>query len=502
VIAGRYELEALVGEGGMGAVWRARHLQLQSAVALKLMSPAISQQPEALNRFLREARAAARLSSLHVVKVFDFGVDGETPFIAMELLEGESLRARMERQGALSPEVTLWVMRHASRALSKAHAEGIVHRDLKPENLFITQQEDELLKVLDFGVAKLSGTGSGLPTTSTRTGALLGTPFYMSPEQARGIKAVDHRSDIWSLAVIAFECLTGRLPFESAAFGDLVLKICTLPAPVPSALARVPAGFDAWFARAVQREPEQRYATVDEMLAALEVVLGAERDSLALRATVGGGPRAPQSAPLRTDVTAAQSVMAVLPSRRGPRRLWLWGGLAGLIGLGVLGLVVARGGPARPPRGEASAAQARNKPEAEPAGQGQPSAPAEASAGVAAAAEPSPPAAAPPVEPATAPPAEDPVELGATSEPTPAEVPAAPAAEAKPSVRPVPALAFPPAPPAAAAAPAAATVAPRPSPTAHPTRAPAPPRRATPAPPAASPTPAPPPHSDLFSDPD
>jgi serine/threonine protein kinase len=142
VIADKYELEALVGEGGMGSVWRARHRQLQSAVALKLMSPAIAAQPEALNRFLREARAAARLSSQHVVKVFDFGVDAETPFIAMELLEGESLRARLDRTGPLSPEATLWVLRQAGRALSKAHGEGIVHRDLKPENLFVTQQED------------------------------------------------------------------------------------------------------------------------------------------------------------------------------------------------------------------------------------------------------------------------------------------------------------------------------------------------------------------------
>src|SRR4029079_15834403 len=112
-------------------------------------------------------------------------------------------------------------------------------------------QEDELLKVLDFGVAKLSGAASGIPATSTRTGALLGTPFYMSPEQARGSKAIDHRSDIWSLGVIAFECLTGKLPFESEAFGDLVIKICTLPAPVPSSVARVPAGVYAPVGRRV-----------------------------------------------------------------------------------------------------------------------------------------------------------------------------------------------------------------------------------------------------------
>jgi serine/threonine protein kinase len=346
VIADKYELEALVGEGGMGSVWRARHRQLESAVALKLMSPAIASQPEALNRFLREARAAARLSSLHVVKVFDFGVDGDTPFIAMELLQGESLRERLDRTGALSPELTLWVMRQTARALSKAHAEGIVHRDLKPENLFITQQEDELLKVLDFGVAKLAN-ASGQPTTSTRTGALLGTPFYMSPEQARGIKAVDHRSDIWSLGVIAFECITGRLPFDSEAFGDLVLKICTLPAPIPSSVAHVPAGFDTWFARITERDPERRYQSVEELVAGLQALVSPASDA-------GGPPppltpvavanteRAPRTSPTRTDVTASQSLMAVLPSRGWAWRGWLLFALAALLGLGALLILVAR----------------------------------------------------------------------------------------------------------------------------------------------------------------
>jgi serine/threonine-protein kinase len=367
VIADKYELEALVGEGGMGSVWRARHRQLESAVALKLMSPNIAAQPEALNRFLREARAAARLSSLHVVKVFDFGVDAETPFIAMELLVGESLRARLDRLGTLSPEATLWVIRQAGRALTKAHGEGIVHRDLKPENLFITQQEDELLKVLDFGVAKLSG-AAGTPSTSTRTGALLGTPFYMSPEQARGIKAVDHRSDIWALGVIAFECLTGRLPFESQAFGDLVIKICTLPAPVPSSVARVPAGFDSWFARATAREPEQRQPSVDELVEELQAALagseliGAPRaapEPRALPAAMANTELPADPGVTRTDVTAAQSVMAVSPARGFSRRARVLGVLAALLASGAL-LILGRSDGARAPR----AAAARVKSEA------------------------------------------------------------------------------------------------------------------------------------------
>jgi serine/threonine-protein kinase len=359
VIADKYELEAVVGEGGMGSVWRARHRQLESAVALKLMSPAIAAQPEALNRFLREARAAARLSSLHVVKVFDFGVDAATPFIAMELLVGESLRSRLDRAGPLSPEATLWVMRQTGRALTKAHGEGIVHRDLKPENLFITQQEDELLKVLDFGVAKLSGAG-GAPSTSTRTGALLGTPFYMSPEQARGIKAVDHRSDIWSLGVIAFECLTGRLPFESQAFGDLVIQICTLPAPVPSSVARVPAGFDAWFARATAREPDQRHQSVDELVDTLQAAFaGAELVGVLqpapaarrLPAAMANTELPAQHGVTGIDVTAAQSVMALSPPGGFGRRLRLLGALAALLGSSAL-LIFARAAP--PPRAPAA----------------------------------------------------------------------------------------------------------------------------------------------------
>lgn len=380
VIADRYELRELVGEGGMGAVWRARHIQLESDVALKLMSPAIAAQPEALHRFLREARAAARLTSLHVVKVFDFGVHGETPFIAMELLTGESLRQRLDREGALSPKVTSWVMRHATRALSKAHGEGIVHRDLKPENLFITTQEEEILKVLDFGVAKLSGAVPGSLGTSTRTGAVLGTPFYMSPEQARGIKAIDHRSDIWSLGVIAYECLTGKLPFDSEGFGDLVLKICTLPPPVPSSVAQVPAGFDAWFARAVEREPEQRYSSVDEMFDALQVAL---HGSLALATTISAeGPpvSAHTSMPdgagvepaaavhatsrgTRTDGTAAQSVMVEIPKRGLSPRAWGLSLLAlGLVGVGavwMIGSVPQAADGRRPPAEPAASAAPR-----------------------------------------------------------------------------------------------------------------------------------------------
>jgi serine/threonine-protein kinase len=220
--------------------------------------------------------------------------------------------------------------------------------------------------VLDFGVAKLSG-ASGAPSTSTRTGALLGTPFYMSPEQARGIKAIDHRSDIWSLGVIAFECLTGRLPFESQAFGDLVIKICTLPAPVPSSVARVPAGFDAWFARATARDPDQRHPSVDQLVDALQSafagsqLVGAQQTApapRALSAAMANTELPADQGVTRTDVTAAQSLMAVLPARRFGPRARLFGALTALLASSAL-LIFARSEEARPPR--QAAARAKNE---------------------------------------------------------------------------------------------------------------------------------------------
>src|SRR5262249_7064998 len=147
------------------------------------------------------------------------------------------------------------------------HQSGIIHRDLKPDNIFLVEGEDDepVAKVLDFGIAKATDEFAVSLASKTRTGALLGTPFYMSPEQAQGSMVIDFRSDLWSLAVIAFEALVGRRPFESEALGDLLLKICALPLPVPSRLASVPAGFDAWFAKAANRDPSQRFGTATEM---------------------------------------------------------------------------------------------------------------------------------------------------------------------------------------------------------------------------------------------
>ena len=319
VVGDKYRLVAPIGRGGMGTVWRADHLALRSPVAVKLMHQRIASDPAAAERFSREARAAAAIRSPHVVGVLDFGIHDGSPYVVMELLEGESLDQRLARVGRLDANETARIVTHAARALAKAHEQGVVHRDLKPANVFLVRDpHGEIVKLLDFGVAKLSPIEGVSPLTST--GAVIGTPHYMSPEQARGRREVDHRTDLWALGIIAFECLTGKRPFESEVLGDLLLKICTDPVPPPSSLAAVPPGFDQWFARAIEREPEQRFQSALEL-------------SDALRAIVGQPVAAPPSAP-------AASVATLPPARthRGSGA-----SIALLLGAGVLalGLLVA-----------------------------------------------------------------------------------------------------------------------------------------------------------------
>ena len=262
----------------MGSVWRAQHLDLDAPVAVKLLDPSIAMNAEGITRFHREAQAAAALRSPHVVQIFDRGLDEAThqPYIVMELMEGESLAARVARLGLLSPEQTARIVTHIARALSRAHDAGIVHRDLKPDNVFLVLNEDEeVAKVLDFGIAKSDR--HRLDTDShTRTGAVMGTPYYMSPEQISGSKGVDFRTDLWALGVIACECLTGRRPFDAETIGGLALKICAEAPPVPSRLGPVSPAFDAWFARATARDPTARFSSARDAADELRRACGVE----------------------------------------------------------------------------------------------------------------------------------------------------------------------------------------------------------------------------------
>jgi serine/threonine protein kinase len=258
----------------MGSVWHSTHLGLDVPCAVKFIEGEGAELPEVQARFEREAKAAAHLRSPHVVQILDHGVCDGTPYIAMELLDGEDLGKRLARLGRIAPHELLIIVVQVCRALTKAHSQGIVHRDLKPDNIFLVRDDDrEITKVLDFGIAK--ATGSGAPGMSTRTGAMLGTPYYMSPEQAQGTKAVDARSDLWSLAVIVFEALTGQRPFESEALGDLLMRIIVAPIPLPSQFVRdLPPAIDAWWARASQRDPTRRFQSAKELGDGLTVAFG------------------------------------------------------------------------------------------------------------------------------------------------------------------------------------------------------------------------------------
>ncbi|HVY45595.1 MAG TPA: serine/threonine-protein kinase, partial [Minicystis sp.] len=234
VLAGKYQLERQLARGGMGSVWVARHLQLGTPVAVKFMDGALAAVPELRTRFEREARAAAVLQSPNVVRVLDYGLEAGAPYIAMELLQGETLGARLKRERRLPLPAVGRVVAQVTRALRRAHEAGIVHRDLKPQNVFLAREDDEeVVKVLDFGIAKML-VGEGTKAGDTSTGTLLGSPSYMSPEQVRRSKTIDHRSDLWSLAVVAYRALTGRLPYPGDEVGDVIVRICTETPPPPS----------------------------------------------------------------------------------------------------------------------------------------------------------------------------------------------------------------------------------------------------------------------------
>ncbi|MBN1610416.1 MAG: protein kinase [Polyangiaceae bacterium] len=336
VISGRYRLLAKLGQGGMGSVWRAEHAELRTPLAVKLMAEKYVESAEARSRFQREARAAAALSlsTRHVVRVSDYGIDQGIPFMAMELLEGEDLAERLARVGRLEPAELCSVLSQVGRAMALAHDGGIVHRDLKPGNIFLTRDEDtgeELVKVLDFGIAKAQTLSFGTSGIETVAGALLGSPQYMSPEQLSFGLPVDARTDVWAFGVIAFEALTGKRPFEADSFEQLALAIRTESLPVASRIADVPAGFDAWFEQAVARDREQRFQSIGAAVTALLHACGAARDSVADQgsnrpAERVGAVSAPAQREVHDQTTAAPSARSleptVQPKRRKRRAVW------------------------------------------------------------------------------------------------------------------------------------------------------------------------------------
>ncbi len=347
-VVGNYQIIRKLGEGGMGAVYLAQHTLLGRRAALKMLLPMLSARPDVVNRFFNEARATTSISDPGIVQIFDFGYHADgSAYIVMEYLEGEALDARLGRLGRLPVPDALRLIRQVATSLAAAHAQGIVHRDLKPENIYLVRDPEvasgERPKILDFGIAKLSDDQPG--KVKTHTGALMGTPLYMSPEQCRGASELDHRSDVYALGCVLFHLIAGAPPFDADGLGDIIAMHLREPAPVLSSRASwVAPNVDALVARCLAKRPEDRFQSMHELAAAIGRVLphptgpGAPTQ-LAPAGHAGGG-----SSQGSTPTTLGSSTGQVMPPPSRTR--WVRALVAVLVlGGGVLGTALAvRGG--------------------------------------------------------------------------------------------------------------------------------------------------------------
>ena len=270
---GKYTLSRVIGRGGMGIVFEAQNTTIGKRVAVKLVGADLAKNKDAVARFQREAQAASAVESAHIVDIFDAGTtDDGVPYLVMELLRGEDLGHRIRRMGRLDLDEALHITVQLLRGLARAHAAGIVHRDLKPDNVFLVDRDDDraFVKILDFGISKFARPGATPVHTLTKEGTVLGTPFYMAPEQAQGLPEIDGRADLWSAGAILYECLTGRAPHTGASYEQVIVNICSKDADdarahnpaVPEAVALV-------LATALSRAREDRFATAREFMEAL-----------------------------------------------------------------------------------------------------------------------------------------------------------------------------------------------------------------------------------------
>jgi serine/threonine protein kinase len=271
IFDGKYRIERAIGRGAMAVVYEATHLKLEDRVAIKLLLPQWAAEQEFVERFMREGRAATRIRSEHVVRVFDVGIAGAHPFLVMEYLAGNDLDQVLAQSGPLEVSVAVDHLLQACEAIAEAHVRGIVHRDLKPANLFLTRRADgsACVKVLDFGISKAPGSLK-LDTRATAPATMMGSPHYMSPEQMMSAADVDARADVWALGAILHEFIVGAPPFDGETMAAISAKVLRDPPPkLRSLRAEVPAGVEAAVLRCLEREPERRFANVAELAAAL-----------------------------------------------------------------------------------------------------------------------------------------------------------------------------------------------------------------------------------------
>jgi eukaryotic-like serine/threonine-protein kinase len=273
MVAGKYQLESLLGEGGMGAVYRARHVLMDKLVALKWLRPELCTDDQARERLIREARSVARIRHANVVEIYDVDSHEGSLFLVMELLEGETL-AELIVQGQLTAPRVVELLLGAMRGLAAAHERGIVHRDIKPENIFIVrdrQHPEGCAKLLDFGISKLADLGAS--PRLTQTGLSIGTPMYMSLEQLTSHNNVDARADVYALGVVLYHALSGELPFDGETFAGVVLSIgTTVPPRLRNLRPELPVALDRVVMKAMARRREDRYKTVTELISALQAI--------------------------------------------------------------------------------------------------------------------------------------------------------------------------------------------------------------------------------------